>query len=229
MSTTVNPPAATTTAGTRVARRVVQSTWIAAGAALVLLAFVWGQTVGTAPLTYQSQALQNLANVMAPLIAIALFIERAVEVVISSWRDEGANHLKNAAQTAKDPTSAAFAQAALNTYRHQTQTLSFITSFTISAVAAMAGVRAVAPLVQNAPTTGVFYAFDVALTALLLAGGADGLHQIVTTFTGWLDATKQKIAPTNASALPSTATASTAAATGGTAAGGTATGGAGQV
>lgn len=193
MSTVVNPPATSATGSTAV-RRIVHGTWVAAGAALVLLAFVWGQTAGNSPaLEYRESALQNLATVMAPLIAIALFIERAVEVVISSWRNEGALHRKAAVAAAKDDASRAQAQRVVEMYRDQTQTLSFITSVTISAVAAMAGVRAIAPLVQNAPASGVFYAFDVAVTALLLAGGADGLHQIVTTFTDFLESTKNKM------------------------------------
>lgn len=193
MSTVTNPAAAAGAAGKTMVKRVVQVTWVASGVSLVLLAFVWGQTLGTAPLQYQTSALQNLANVMAPLIAIALFIERAVEVVISSWRNEGAAHLKAVADNATDPVSKVNAQRAVEIYKDQTQTLSFITSVTISAVAAMAGVRAIAPLVQNAPTSGVFYAFDVGITAMLLAGGADGLHQIVTTFTDYLDATKARM------------------------------------
>jgi len=211
VSTVTNPAVAAGAAGKTMVKRVVQVTWVASGLSLVFLAFVWRQTPGTAALQYQDSALQNLANVMAPLMAIALFIERAVEVVISSWRNEGAQHLKAVADHATDPVSKVNAQRALEVYRDQTQMLSFITSVTISAVAAMAGVRAIAPLVQGAPTTGVFYAFDVAITALLLAGGADGLHQIVTTFTDYLDATKSRmnVSPSNATANVATNAAST--------------------
>jgi hypothetical protein len=211
VSTVTNPAVAAGAAGKTMVKRVVQVTWVASGVSLVFLAYVWGQTLGTAPLHYQDSALQNMANVMAPLIAIALFIERAVEVVISSWRNEGAQHLKATADNATDPVSKVNAQRALEVYRDQTQMLSFITSVTISAVAAMAGVRAIAPLVQDAPTTGVFYAFDIVVTALLLAGGADGLHQIVTTFTDYLDATKSKMntSPSNATANATTNAATT--------------------
>lgn len=210
MSTVVNPPASTTTVTRAPARRVVQVTWVAAGVALVLLAFIAGQTWGTVtPLGYKDSAVQNLATVLAPLIAIALFIERAVEVVISSWRNEGALHRKAAVEAAKDDASRAQARRVLEMYRDQTQTLSFITSVTLSAVAAMAGVRAIAPLVQGAPTTGVFYAFDVAITALLLAGGADGLHQIVTTFTDFLESSKSKMSTSPASTAPATVTQAT--------------------
>ena len=191
MSTATNPAAVAGTAGKTMVKRVVQVTWLAAGAALVLLAFVGGQTWGNAvPLEYKDSALQNLATVMAPLIAISLFIERAVEVIISSWRNEGAQHLKAVVENATDPVSKVNAQRAVEIYRDQTQTLSFITSVTISAVAAMSGVRAIAPLVQNAPNIGVFSGFDIAVTALLLAGGADGMHQIITTFTDFIDSTK---------------------------------------
>lgn len=207
MSTVISPLVSpTATRSPSIVRRTVQSTWVAAGAAAVLLAFVWGQTFGTPALTYQQSALQNLGNVLAPLMAIALFVERAVEVVISSWRNQGAMYLKSAVESASEAVSKAAAEHALAAYRDATQTLAFITGLSFSAIAAMVGVRAIAPLVVvNRPMDGVFYAFDVAITALLLAGGADGLHQIVTTFTEFLDSTKAKMAPTTAAPAASTA------------------------
>ncbi|HET7463866.1 MAG TPA: hypothetical protein VFJ82_21600 [Longimicrobium sp.] len=212
MSTATNPVAVAGAAGKTMVKRVVQVTWVAAAAALLLLVFIAGQTWGvTTPLEYRGQAVQNLATVLAPLMAIALFIERAVEVVISSWRNEGALHLKALADGATDPVSKVMAQRNLEVYRDQTQTLSFITSVTISAVAAMAGVRAIAPLVVSTAETasGVFSGFDIAVTALLLAGGADGMHQIVTTFTDFLESTKSKMNASPAAAAPATVTQAT--------------------
>jgi hypothetical protein len=196
MSTPVTP-AVPVPAKPTLLDRISQSVWIAAGVALVVIAYVWGETQGTAPLKYTPSALQNIANVLTPLVAISLFIERAVEVVISAWRNQGATDLQNAASSA-DPAVAAGASQALNLYRARTQKLSFLVSLTLSAVAAMVGVRAVAPLVQNAPNSGVFEMLDVVVTALLLAGGADGIHQIITTFTDFLDSTKSKMNPTPA-------------------------------
>lgn len=198
MSTVVTPApqsAAPTHSRTgSVVNALVHSTWVAAGVALVILAFVWGQSYGNQPLKYVPDALQNLANTFAPLIAIALFIERAVEVLVSTWRDAGAQDLLHAATTAAG-LDAAQAQRAQAIYKTRTRVFAFILSFTLSAITAMAGVRALAPLVSNAPRDGVFYALDVVMTALLLAGGADGLHQIVTTFTQFMDSTKAKMVP----------------------------------
>ena len=198
MSTAVTPAPQTATpthsrAGTAV-NALVHSTWVAAGVALVILAFVWGQSYGNEPLRYVPDALQNLSNTFAPLIAIALFIERAVEVLVSTWRDAGAQDLAHAASTAES-ADAAQLQRAQAIYKTRTRVLAFILSFTLSAITAMAGVRALAPLVSNGPRDGVFYALDVVMTALLLAGGADGLHQIVTTFTQFMDSTKAKMVP----------------------------------
>lgn len=166
---------------------------------LLVLWQVYTQTAAGAPaLTFSDNALQNIGNVLAPLAVIALFIERAVEVVITAWRDPGAMRLKHDLKAAPADRKAGIQQE-LDHYRLHTQRFSFGTSITLSLVAAMVGVRGVAPLLTGAPTAGAFQGFDIVVTALLLAGGADGLHQIMTTFTDFLDNTKAKLNPSTTS------------------------------
>lgn len=156
---------------------------------------------------FAPDAMSNVANLLAPLVLVAMFIERAVEVVNTASRAEGSAHLKaslkHAAERARtDPAAAADVAAirgTLTAYKAQSQRMAFLISLVLATALTMAGVRAIAPLLDPATTlaAGQLRALsflDIGLTALLLAGGADGIHKIVSTFTTYMDATKAKVA-----------------------------------
>jgi len=111
--------------------------------------------------------IQNVGSILATLMLIAGFIERAVEVVITPWRDPEAKRLravhvaKMAVQSTtqklpgatpqqvqdatKDQTSA---REDLNAYKGQTTRYAFAVAFMFSLVAAMVGVRALWPFLS---------------------------------------------------------------------------------
>ncbi|HEX8694037.1 MAG TPA: hypothetical protein VF746_16565 [Longimicrobium sp.] len=172
---------------------------LAAGMGIVL--FLVGRDIGFAQsLAFSGDGLLNVGQVLAPLIAVALFIERAVEVVITAWRAQGSRERQWSVDHPRDEQSARFARMALDRYRMSTQRYSFIVSLSLSVFAALVGVRAVGPLLAAGALDALqggqqlwFAAFDVGITGLLLAGGADGIHQVVTTLTKFLDTTKAKM------------------------------------
>lgn len=148
---------------------------------------------------------RNVLSTMSPLLLTAGFIERAVEVVISPWRDAGATKLVNRldALKAQIPAAAtteiAEADAAFQEYKGKTQQYAFCASLSFSLAAAFVGVRALWPLVDhlNFDKLGnsqqwMFLTVDVVLSAALLAGGADGIHSVVNAFTTFFNATAQK-------------------------------------
>lgn len=126
-------------------------------------------------------SIDTIGQTLAPLIAIAAFIERAVEVFIAPWRDPGALALQG---------------PALDRYKIQTQTYAFSVSLGLSLFASMVGVRGVSALVDPSalpPHQRMWFTvFDEIITSLLLAGGSDGIHQLVTTITTFLDKSKEK-------------------------------------
>ena len=151
----------------------------------------------------------NIANLLAPLVFAAAVIERAVEILVSPWRDAQASKLQTAlsaikAASAANPAtqSAEDLQAAsdaLDEYRGETQKYAFGVSLTLSILTAIVGVRALGPFVDVTKfhTTAhaqqlYFLCLDVALSAALLAGGADGIHSIVKAVTTFFDSTAQK-------------------------------------
>jgi hypothetical protein len=151
---------------------------------------------------------QTVANILAPLLLASGFIERAVEVVITPWRNPGYNKLQavlttvnaNAAATADEKKKA---NDDLNAYVGKTTQYAFTAAVMFGLVAAMVGVRALWPFLnQNAISyfaspaasaqKNTFIVFDVVLSAALMAGGANGIHSVVTAFTSFFDANAQK-------------------------------------
>jgi hypothetical protein len=187
--------------------------------ALALLALAW---LKTQALVFASFGPSDVLNRLTPLILTAGFIERSVEVLISPWRDPDANRLNTAVATASkaaetDPATKAqklqdVAKAAdtLTDFKGQTQRYAFLTSLSLGLIASLAGVSALTPFLapgalNSLPSAqhALFAGFDVLLTAALLAGGADGMHSVISAFTSFFVATAQKVSNPAVSATQS--------------------------
>lgn len=155
----------------------------------------------------------DLAGLLAPLAFAAAVVERSVEILVSPWRDAGASKLEKAVEAIKArPSDAATntqnamelkqASDLLDEYRGDTQRYAFAVSLTLCVLVSVAGVRALGPFADSAQlndykvTTGAqrtfFLAVDVALSAALLAGGADGIHSVMNAITTFFDNTAAK-------------------------------------
>jgi hypothetical protein len=155
----------------------------------------------------------DLAGLLAPLAFAAAVVERAVEILISPWRDTGANKLESELAAIKarpaDPLTNTKnaddlqeASDRLDEYRGDTQRYAFAVSLTLSILLSMAGVRALGPFADAANLKDAkitpeaqhmfFLCVDVALSAALLAGGADGIHSVANAVTSFFDATADK-------------------------------------
>lgn len=144
----------------------------------------------------------NIVGFLMPLIVTAAFIERAVEVVISPWRDKDGdlktNKVQNASKlmdVAPGPDQAVSLQAAsddLSQYTGQTRRYAFALAFAFSVMAVTAGVRVLWPMLdvnalKSVPLDQQNYLrwYDMLLSTLLLAGGAAGIHAPITAITGF--------------------------------------------
>ena len=170
----------------------------------------------------------TVPTVLAPLLLTAMFIERAVEVMISPWRDPGADQKARVLKDAKSNSAAVGSQQvaadAYTQYKGKTRRYAFAFALLLGIAAAMVGIRALWPFLDEpnaqfvlpTPTTvnGVttyskmqgnpindpknenekraFIVVDVVISALLLAGGANGIHSVVTAFTSFFDNNTQK-------------------------------------
>lgn len=148
--------------------------------------------IGT-PLAFSPQGILNVGSTVAPLFAIAAFVERAVEVVITATRDQGMLRLQRRLSAAGDAEAATAAQHRIDAYKLETQRISFAVALAISVFAGLVGMRAIAPLLASPPADRRWFdLFDVTLTSLLLAGGSEGIHRLVTTITTFLETSKTR-------------------------------------
>lgn len=86
----------------------------------------------------------------------------------------------------------------MDQYRAETARITFVVGAFIGLIIGLAGVRVIAPLVDfKLAEWGdfqrfVFHSLDVVLTAGLLAGGANGVHQIIGVFADFTESTRRK-------------------------------------
>ncbi len=163
--------------------------------------------------------ISDVANILAPLILTAAFIERAVEVVVSPFRDPGADELRHqlAVLQATNPIDSnriADAQKHLNAYKAESKKYAFCALLLLGLCAAVVGIRAlglfliqahpvppgpqIVPVIWGPGQNGAFCTIDVIISALLLAGGANGLHAPINAFTSFFNTSADKSLKTGA-------------------------------
>lgn len=118
------------------------------------------------------------------LLLTALFVERASEVVLTSWRAEQSDRLtlmlamaERHLNDAGDPDSGKVAielRYQLLAYKARTRLLAMRLGLCLGLLAALAGVRALAPITNIQALLPMqrwfFHGLDIALTAALVAG-----------------------------------------------------------
>lgn len=164
------------------------------------------------PIERELMPVEEAIELLQRLLLLSLLLERAQEVVVATWRDPGKGRLelitadlRRQLQTeddaARDSRLEAIArnEALIRDYRAGTarlaRALGFAAGLTISAL----GVRILSDVV-GVPGGGahgvqalLFQAFDIGLTGALLAGGSDGIHQLVGLITDSLFRTRERV------------------------------------
>jgi hypothetical protein len=141
---------------------------------------------------------------MLPLVMFALFIERALEVFLTSWRAHETAVLKERASQAKSKRSEQKpSESDLETLRRhkgQTQRIAFFAGTTLGVVIAALGVRVLELSVDPAAfellprvQQRLFRITDVLMTGAVLGGGSDALHQLVLVFTNFFQSAAGKV------------------------------------
>lgn len=181
-------------------RRLVVFFAVAAAAALVLVAALRPGLIRFWPF-----GVNDFLQVMTPLVLVSLFIERALEVFVTSWRGEEADKLDIAIETSKAQVKAGVPEAEENLmarqlhsakYKARTRRIAFVSGVVVGLIVSALGVRAIQLFVDPAAFTTLpawqqrlFAVADVTLTGGAIGGGADGLHKLVSVFTNFMDST----------------------------------------
>src|SRR5262249_29953696 len=135
-------------------------------------------------------------------------------ILISPWRDEWASKLQKSIDvikarsasppTAQDSADLKAASDALDAYQGQTQRYAFAISITLSLLVALTGFPSIQLFINTDPHCSwlkpdfkshqatFLHCVDLVLSAVLLAGGADGIHAIVNAITTFFQATAEK-------------------------------------
>ena len=119
----------------------------------------------------------DILTLMSPLLLAAAFVERAVEVLISPWRDADASKLQKALNAAKTATPQNLQNIqnlsdALDDYRGTTQKYAFAVSLTLSFAVAIAGVRALSQMLPQQAAQTLLAAAQTAQQAAQTAQAA---------------------------------------------------------
>ena len=185
---------------------IIPLTLAAAGAGL---AWVTGDFIGLQFKPFEAAA---IIGELTALFLISLFLERALEVFLASWRDHGRLDLEHALAQAKADAAVALdankaaaqqavlqAQAVLDKYRAVTANYTFACAVGAGIIVAIAGARTLGPLLADNPIPGphqhsLMTVVDVLITGGLIGGGSAGVHKLVSVITDFLDSTRTKAA-----------------------------------
>jgi hypothetical protein len=139
---------------------------------------------------------------LVSLFLVALFIERALEVLIVVWRERGKTEILNRLEKAVKKSEFVAkggarvvtheeekAYAEYKNYKADTACLAIPTAFVLGVIIGVAGIRVLQPFVDPAVfkslTTSqkaLFTCLDILITGALLGGGSKGIHEIIEAF-----------------------------------------------
>jgi len=139
-----------------------------------------------------------------PLVMVSLFIERALEVFLTSWRQGRTAQLKERAEAAaakQVPGQPRHADViALAEHQARTRRIAFVAGTTLGVLLAALGVRLLEVFLEPSFMEAMSLAqakllrtTDVLLTGAVLGGGSDALHQLVLVFTNFFQTTAGKV------------------------------------
>lgn len=173
-----------------------------------------------AALSFANNTAEQVGRTLLSLFLVALIFERALEVIIGSWRGPGAIELENEVNTLNDaleflPRDSALsagdradrektlvearsdAVARTVAYRCETKRLALHASFLLGLAVAVAGLRTVEPSIvfpREVPAlqAAALKMLDALLTGGVIAGGSEGIHKIMQVFTDFAQATSKR-------------------------------------
>ena len=122
---------------------------------LLIGTYILFRATRASSLGFSSEALANVGNVLAPLVLIAAFIERAVEVLLTPVRGDQTDMLRHKIEDAKQAGSdTAQLERRLAEYKLGTRRQAFFLAVAIGLLASVLGVRGLEGLLETAPARG---------------------------------------------------------------------------
>jgi hypothetical protein len=173
-----------------------------------------------AALHFANNTAEQVGRTLLSLFLVALLFERALEVIIGSWRGPGAAELESELNALDDALeflpkdtglspgdradrektlveARSDAVARTVAYRCATKRLALHAAFLLGLAVAVAGLRTVEPSIVFPSDVPALQAtalkmLDALLTGGVIAGGSEGIHKIMQVFTDFAQATSRR-------------------------------------
>lgn len=182
-----------------------RSNWLFPAAVVTASGVAAWQASAFSVLAFRPFRAEEIVGNLTALFLISLFLERALEVFVSWWRDADRARLEQEIALTEVDASADSQRRALELkqelqlYKAQTARRSFMCGLAAGVVIALAGARALSPLLAQLPAAGspqalMIVIVDVVITAGLIGGGSDGIHKLVSVITDYLEKARANVA-----------------------------------
>jgi hypothetical protein len=149
-----------------------------------------------------------ITSMLLSLFVVTLFVERAVEVIVTAWREPGKRAIeeghvpdKYAAPTAHATSDLPGSNDMLQAYTAQTMRIAGAMTMLLGILVSAVGFRVLQPLVDSDSFVslgglqqGVFKWTDVLVTGGLIGGGSEGIHQLMKAIIGAFETSKAYLA-----------------------------------
>ena len=173
--------------------------WISLGVlAIAVIIWVEGDSLGAIETTQGEAPFLIALTQLGILYIVALFVERALEVLIKAWRQGGRIRLEEEIRSETDDQARVGKERQLEQYKVGTQRRALLAGFTLGTLVSLAGVRLLGPIfdVSGGATSGfqaaVFQFADIVITAGLIAGGSATIHELMALIDDFLKSSRKR-------------------------------------
>ena len=166
--------------------------------AIAIVIWVEGDSLSAIKTTQGEAPFLIALTQLGILYIVALFVERALEVLIKAWRQGGRILLEEELRSETDDQARAGTEKRLKQYKTGTQRRALLAGFTLGILVSLAGVRLLGPIfdVSEGAASGfqaaVFQFADIVITAGLIAGGSSSIHELMALIDDFLKASRKR-------------------------------------
>ena len=165
------------------------------------------------PITVKTLTAIDVLQLISSLFVVALFMERGLEVFVSTWRGPQEEALQlnikfasdklqtgNTSERAPATEALQTAQQALTEYKSRTKVIAMWVGLICGLLISAVGIRSLHILVDSNGISELsqiqshaFHLVDVFVTGGVIAGGSDGIHKLTKIYTDFMERTSSRI------------------------------------
>lgn len=184
------------------------------GISIIIVAIAVAVYFKTTSLAFKSDLNVTVLSMFGYLMLISLFVERAIEIILSSWRSAGADKLDRQLEKIKkefskykgdDVVGKVQAQKLSkeleqlederSEYRAVSRFAALWIGMVIGVIVSLIGVRILGMLFETFDLTefqgGLFIVIDLLLTGFVLAGGSEAINKIYKVYSSFMNKVEQ--------------------------------------